>query len=128
MFWLLIGFAMAPRLENVHPLQAGLFRLRHPSERRPGLKPEPAWRFWPRFALETVQKHAVLGGMVARLLLARWKIARDPDAAAYRDQALTPVFDEEEGDFDLLTKTTGARAAVAHARNVAKLTGAEQTP
>ena len=37
-------------LENVHPLQAGLFRLKHPDERRPELPREPALTFYPRFA------------------------------------------------------------------------------
>ena len=36
------------------------------------------------------------------------------------DQALTPVADDEEDTkLDLLTKTTGAVASVAHARKVA---------
>jgi len=51
-------------------------------------------------------------------------IARDPDALAYMDQALMPVRDDEEATLDLLTKTTGAAAAIAHARKVAGLAGA----
>src|SRR3954453_18312184 len=34
---LLVTFATTDRLEQVHPLQAGILRLRHPFERRPGL-------------------------------------------------------------------------------------------
>ncbi len=34
---LLARFAMAVRVEKVHPLQDGILRLKHPSERRPGL-------------------------------------------------------------------------------------------
>ncbi len=37
---LLFTFSTTVRLENVHPLQAGIFRLEHPSERRPGLPRE----------------------------------------------------------------------------------------
>jgi hypothetical protein len=33
----LVTFATAVRLENMHPLQTGILRLKHPSERRPGL-------------------------------------------------------------------------------------------
>src|SRR5271166_2622294 len=36
----LVTFAMTVRLEKVHPLQAGIFRLKRPSERRPGLPRE----------------------------------------------------------------------------------------
>ena len=57
-----------------------------------------------------------------------WKIAiaRDPDARAYMDQALEPVRDDEDETLDLLTKTTGGRAAVAHVKKIAELTGASR--
>ena len=45
----LVAFATTVRLENVHPLQGGILRLKHPSERRPGLKRESPWLFWPQF-------------------------------------------------------------------------------
>jgi hypothetical protein len=40
------------------------------------------------------------------------------------DQALTAVDDGDDATLDLLTKTTGASAAIAHVRKVAALTGA----
>jgi hypothetical protein len=39
------------------------------------------------------------------------------------DQALTPISDDGDETLDLPTKTTGARAAVAHAKKIAELTG-----
>jgi len=39
------------------------------------------------------------------------------------DQALSPVRDDDDDTLDLLTRTTGAGAAVAHIRKVAELTG-----
>ncbi len=116
---LLMFFATTVRLEGVHPLQGGILRLRHPSERRPGLGPEPAWLFWPRFAADVVRKHAVMAAMTVRLL--RWKraIDRDPAAKSYRDLALTPVQEDEGETLDLMTKTSGGVASVAHARKVA---------
>src|SRR5215472_10369209 len=45
----LVNFATAVWLENVHPLQGGILRLKHPSERRPGLPRERAFIFWSRF-------------------------------------------------------------------------------
>src|ERR1700730_6067144 len=109
----LVTFATMVRLENVHPLQAGILRLKHPSERRPGLPRERPWIFWPRFVWETLNKHAILVGMIGQLFLLKMAIARDPDAPAYTDQALTPVREDEDVTLDLLTKTTGARAAIA---------------
>ncbi len=120
---LLLTFSTTDRLEKVHPLQSGILRLKHPSERRPGLPRESPWVFWPRFVWETLYKHAILAGLIGRLLVWKTAIARDPDARGYMDQALTPVGDDEDVTLDLLTKTTGARAAVAHAKKIAELTG-----
>ena len=121
---LLVAFAMMVRLENLHPLQSGLFRLKHPSERRPGLPRESIWIFWPRFVAAALYKHVILVGMIARLLVLKISIARDPNSLVYIDPALTPVGDDNDLTLDLLTKTAGAGAAVAHIRKVAELTGA----
>ncbi len=120
---LLFTFSTTDCIEKVHPLQSGIIRLKHRSERRPSLPAERALVFWPRFVWETLYKHAILAGTIARLLAWKMVIARDPNAAAYMDQALTPVGEDEDATLDLLTKTTGARAAVAHVKKIAKLTG-----
>ncbi len=120
----LVAFATTVRLENVHPLQAGMLRLKHPSERRPGSPRENPWLFWSGFVLESLYKHAVLIATIGRLLLIKAAIARDPHSRIYMDQALSPVCDDEDDTLDLLTRTTGASAAVAHLRKVAELTGA----
>jgi hypothetical protein len=117
----LVSFATTVRLENVHPLQGGILRLKHPSERRPGLPRENAWIFWSRLAAEIVYKHAILIHMIARLLLFRIAIAHDPNAQMYTDQALTPVRDDGDETFDLFTKTTGGNSAVSHVKRAAKL-------
>jgi hypothetical protein len=122
---LLVAFAMMVRLENLHPLQSGLFRLKHSFERRPGLPRERLWIFWPRFVAAALYKQAVLAGMIARLFVMKMSIARDPHARAYIDPALTPVDVDNDATLDLLTKTTGANAAVAHIRKIAELTGAD---
>src|SRR5260370_29632323 len=119
----LVAFSTTVRLEKVHPLQSGILRLKHPSERRPGLPRESPWSFWPRFVWETLYKHAILAGMIGRLLVWKTAIARDRAARGYMDQALTPLRDDEDVTLDLLTKTTGARAAIAHIKKVAELTG-----
>jgi radical SAM superfamily enzyme len=119
---LLFTFSTTDRIEKVHPLQSGILRLRHPSERRPGLPRETPWIFWSRFAWKTLCKHAMLAGAIGRLLVWKMVIARDRDARAYTDRALTPVRDDEDETLDLLTKTTGARSAVAHVKKIAGLT------
>src|SRR5436190_14513529 len=119
---MLVNFATTVRLENVHPLQGGILRLKHPLERRPGLPRERALIFWPRFIWQTLSKHVVIVGMIARLRALKIAIIRDSGARTYMDIALTPVSDDEDMTLDLLTKTTGATAAVTHLKKIAKLT------
>ncbi|MGE0503037.1 MAG: radical SAM protein [Rhizobiaceae bacterium] len=120
----LVQFATMVRLENLHPLQAGILRLRHPSERRPGLPRENPVMFWPRFVWETVAKNGALLGMIVSMSWTAWRISRDPASKTYTDRALTPVIEDEEETLDLFTKTTGGTAAVTHVRKIAELTHA----
>jgi hypothetical protein len=83
---------------------------------------ENAWLFWPRFGWETFVKHVILTRAIVRLLIWKTVIASSPGAHNYMDQALTPVGDDDDETLDLLTKTTGGRAAVAHIKKIAELT------
>jgi hypothetical protein len=121
---ILVSFATMVRLEDVHPLQSGVLRLKHPSERRPCLPCERPWVFWPRFVWETLYKQFILAGLITRLLVLRISIACDPRARAYMDRALAPVGEDDDATLDLLTKTAGASTAIAHIRKVAELTRA----
>jgi hypothetical protein len=123
---ILVSFATTVPLENVHPLQSGLLRLKHPSERRPGLPHESAFVFWPRFIWQTAAKHASLGATIARLATNAFFIARDKQTKTYMDQALTPVGDHEDETLELFTKTAGGLAAVSHIKKVAELTHAHR--
>ena len=77
----------------------------------------------PQAAIVDFETFEAVRGAVMRLLLWKRAIARDPAARTYKDLALTPVCDDEDMTLYLLTKTTGARAAVAHVKRVAELTG-----
>ncbi|WP_064683522.1 B12-binding domain-containing radical SAM protein [Rhizobium bangladeshense] len=118
----LVSFATTVPLENVHPLQSGLMRLKTPSERRPELPRENPLAFWPRFAWETLSKHVSLAGTIIGLTISAFLISRDAKSKSYTDQALTPVADDEEETLSLFTKTAGGAAAVSHVRKVAELT------
>jgi hypothetical protein len=120
----LLTFSTTDRLEQVHPLQGGILRLKHPSERRLGLPQESAWIFWPRFFGGTIKKQAILAGATAWLLVWVFAIARAPHARSYKDLALMPVGNDDDEKFDLVTKTAGGRTAAAHIKKVAALTGA----
>jgi hypothetical protein len=80
-----------------------------------------------RFGWESFVKHSILIGAAARLLFWQAVVTCNPRASDYRDQALAPVSDDGDETLDLLTKTTGGRAAVAHVKKIAELTGARVT-
>ncbi len=117
---LLVRFAIAVRVEKVHPLQDGIVRMKRRSERRPGLPPVSLWVFWPQFVMETFRKQVIAIGELVRLVRMMRSIRRDPNARNYSDPALMPVCDDDRA-FDLLTKTSGARAAVAHFERVEQI-------
>ncbi len=120
----LVQFMTMMQVEKVHPLQSGLIRLRHPSERRPGLPPEFALAFYSRFVWTSIANNMKLLSTIGWMLLLKRRIERDPDRHSYMDQALTPVRDDDEETLDLLTKTQGAKAAIAHFHRVEELTRA----
>lgn len=79
--------------------------------------------FWLRFGWETFVKHLILIGSAGRLLIWQTIVTYSPNAGDYKDQALAAVSDDGDETLDLLTKTTGGRAAVAHVKKIARLTG-----
>jgi radical SAM superfamily enzyme YgiQ (UPF0313 family) len=119
---LLVRFGTTVQLEKVHPLQDGILRMKHPSERRPGLPAPNAFTFWPKFVWETLYKQAVVIGAIISMVRLMRQVQRNPDAKSYMDQALTPVHDDDDDTLDLMTKTGGARAAIAHIKRVSELT------
>ncbi len=120
---LLLTFSTSTSVDKVHPLQSGILRLKHPSERRPGMKQPHPLVFWPGFAWETLSKSARTIGTAAKLGLMTWRVSRDPASRTYTDRALTPIGEDGDEALDLLTKTSGSAAAVNHIKKVAQLTG-----
>jgi hypothetical protein len=120
----LVPFITTVPLEGIHPLQAGIFRLKHPSERRPGLPQQNALSFYPRFVWDLIVKNARIAKTVWWILGLKREVMRDPAHRAYMDRALTPVREDDEITLDLLTKTSGVREALDHQRKVARLTQA----
>jgi hypothetical protein len=120
---LLVTFSSTVRLENVHPLQSGIVRMRHPSECRPDRAAENAFVFWPRFIWNTFRVHLHLARLIASLALQARAIQRSSNALDYMDQALMPVGADDDETLDLMTETAGARTAIAHTKKIAGLTG-----
>jgi len=119
---MILGFSCAVEIENIHPLQCGIIRLKHRTDRRPGLPVEPAWRFYPRAIAEAVQKLVKYYKIWRLIDDLRRSIRKDPNRARYHDAALTPVEAEETETLALFTHNEGARSAVQHARKIKELT------
>jgi hypothetical protein len=125
----LVPFATMVRLERVHPLQSGLLRMKSRSERRPGLPVEGALTFYARYVGGLIAGNVEVIKTIWWMLRIMRRIERDPNRHAYMDQALTPVHDEtDEENFDYLTKTSGAKAAIEHLKKVAHLTHKSRPP
>ena len=119
---LLYQFSTMQLLEGVHPLQSGVFRLRHRDERRPRLPAEKPLLLQIRLAADLVRKTCFALSTLARLSFTAIRITRDPKRLEYMDEAMTRVTDDDEFTLDLLTQTQGAKQAVAHQKKVFSLT------
>jgi hypothetical protein len=115
----LMWFSSAVKIENLHPLQWGIFRIKHRKDRRPGLSIESPLTFYARYAGQTAQKATKLAQRWLHLKSIVRKIEADPNAALYRDDALIPVAEEDSEHMELYTQNEAARVAVEREHRVA---------
>jgi len=106
----LFSFYEAIKLEDVHPLESGLFRRKYRLDRRPGTPIESPLSFYPRHAWEVLSKHVRLAAMYWRY----WRILKrvERDTGSYADIAMMPVQEGEFDELELFTATQAARSAV----------------
>jgi radical SAM superfamily enzyme YgiQ (UPF0313 family) len=106
----LFTFYEAIKIENVHPLESGLYRRRYRLDRRPGMPVESRLSFYPRRVWEVLSKHAQLAAMHWRFRRILRRVERD--TASYPDIAMMPVRQEEFDALEIFTVTQSARSAV----------------
>ncbi len=94
-------------VEGMHPIQSGLLRLKHPSERRPGLPVEPALRFYPRFLLETTAKQLRHAAELSRVASIGLRVAVDQSRRAYSDRAMVAVGNDERERLSVFAEGSG---------------------
>jgi hypothetical protein len=119
-------FCSSVPLENVHPLQGGLLRRKYRHDRRTGMPIESIWQFYPKYARDFVAKYSRAVRLLLWLHRTNRRIQSGPNRYQYMDQAMTPVTDDETERLELFTHSDAARQAVAQARKVAALTGADR--
>jgi hypothetical protein len=115
----LFMFSSAVAVEGLHPLQWGIFRIKHRRDRRSGLPIESPITFYARYASDIAWKAVTLGKRWRTLRSIVKKIEADPKAKSYVDEAMTPVADEDSEHMELYTQNEAARVAVERERRVA---------
>ena len=115
LFW----FSSAVPVEGVHPLQWGIFRIKYRHDRRAGLPLESPIVFYSRYAADIARKLTLVARRWWHLKKIVRKVEADPNAKLYKDEALTPVIDEDSEHMGLYTQNEAARVAVERERRVA---------
>lgn len=91
----LVWFKGCKLIEDVHPLEGGLFRLKFRRDRRSGLPLESPFLFYPKYFAESLWKQTRWFSLYTQMWLLRRKVKNDPRCLEYTDLALEPVTDEE---------------------------------
>jgi hypothetical protein len=116
----LLGWFMGSiHIERIHPLECGLIRRKVRRDRRPGMALEPAVLFYPKYWLEVVVKQLRWLALYGQFTADYHLIKRDAKRAEYMDEALNPVFDDEE-DERAMFQTDEAKTYVAQQRRMAE--------
>ncbi len=98
---LMMWFGGSIHIEGVHPLEAGLFRRKYRTDRRPGFAIESPWTFYPKYWLESVGKLLRWAKLYCGLRIIYLKVKYDPRRYEYMDTALTPVADDDVETLEL---------------------------
>ncbi|MFN3658839.1 MAG: B12-binding domain-containing radical SAM protein [Pseudolabrys sp.] len=109
--FVLTWFKASFELENCHPVESGLFRLKSRRDRRHTLPLEPVWTFYPKYIAELARKTYGWASIYLRLRRIYLRVKHDPKRYEYTDLAITPVNDDEIETHQMFN-TDAARAYV----------------
>ena len=98
----MVHFLGAILVENVHPLECGIFRRKIRTQRRKGMKLENPILFYPRRVMESLITGVRWGHLFLKFRPAWKRVKEDENARAYTDLALTSSSDEQQNDMDLI--------------------------
>jgi radical SAM superfamily enzyme YgiQ (UPF0313 family) len=112
MKWMMLSFHTAATIEEVHPLDSGLFRRKYRRERRASFRRERFLAFYARYGWEIVSKHLRFLRLYLRYEAARRRAASGTRRAVQRDVATESVQAAELNRLELFTVTAAARSAV----------------
>ena len=104
----LTWFKASFELENLHPVESGILRLKYRKDRRPTFPIEPAWSFYPKYFAELAWKITGWVRIYFRLRKIYLRIKFDPHRYEYTDLAITPVTDDEIETHEMFHNDTAA--------------------
>jgi Radical SAM superfamily len=116
----LTWFKASMELENVHPVESGLMRLKFRRDRRPTMPVEPVWSFYPKYLAELARKTVGWVSIYLRLRMMYLRIKQDPRRYDYTDLAITPVTEDEIETHEMFQNAT-ARAYVDQEQRLEKI-------
>lgn len=98
----MIHFLGAILIEKVHPLECGIVRRKHRTQRRYGMKLENPLVFYPKRAIEAVSVAFAWARLFLKFRPAMKRVLADENRRNYTDLALTPTSDAEEQEMELI--------------------------
>jgi hypothetical protein len=107
-------------IENVHPVEGGLIRLKSRTDRRASMGIEPIWSFYPKFWTELLVKTSSWVSLYMKLRKIYVRIKRDPKRYEYTDLAITPVMDDELDTHEMF-QTQAGQAYVKQEQRLQKI-------
>jgi hypothetical protein len=107
-------------IENVHPVEGGIFRMKSRRDRRSTMPMEPVWKFYPRFWLESAVKLVRWGWTYARLRKIYLSIKHDPKRYEYVDAANEPVTETEIATHEMF-RSEAAQAYVSQEQRLTNI-------
>jgi radical SAM superfamily enzyme YgiQ (UPF0313 family) len=115
--FVLTWFKASFELENCHPVESGIVRLKSRRDRRPDMPVEAIWTFYPKYMAELLHKTAGWVSIYLRLRRIYLSIKYDPKRYEYTDLAISPVTDDEVETHEMF-HTEAARAFVESERRI----------
>lgn len=98
----MVHFLGSILIENVHPLECGIFRRKVRTQRRSGMKLEHPIVFYPRRVVEALAAGMRWAHLFLKFRPALKRVRNDTNAKNYTDLALSSTSEEDQNQMDLI--------------------------
>ena len=115
----LFCFHACARIERMHPLEGGLFRMKFRKDRRAGLPWEPPLLFYGRYCWDMVRKHSQFLMLALSYLRVLYRVETGVSSAGVMDTAMRPIAHGNIEAMALSNRPSAPTAVVAEQAAVA---------